>query len=102
MILQPPAKEDFDFQRDIRVDTENKGFMPEEIQQLAKSHAGEGEKGGADSWKKLWGLNRKVPPEIQNLKSEFGYQSNPFLTDLVAVARAQNTREYDSGVAASP
>lgn len=36
-----------------------------------------------------WGLDR--PPEIKNLKSEFGYQSAPLLTDLIAVAEAQGT-----------
>jgi hypothetical protein len=93
MLLQPPAKQDFDFQDDIRVDTENRGFTQQEIQKLAGPPPAEfvakGEKGLGDWWNMVWGLNR--PPEIQNLKSEFGYQSNPFLADLVSVADAQGT-----------
>src|SRR5262245_54505790 len=90
MILQPPSRQDFDFQGDIRVDVENKGFTEQEIQKLAgPAPAGQGEKGIGDWWKRIWNPNR--PPEIQDLKSEFGYQSAPFLTDLVAVADAQKT-----------
>lgn len=90
MILQPPSKQDFDFQDKIRVDVENKGFTEQEIQKLAgPPPPSMGEKGLTDWWKRIWSPNR--PPEIQNLKSEFGYQSNPFLTDLLAVAEAQGT-----------
>jgi hypothetical protein len=94
MLLQPPAKQDFDFQGNIQIDIENKGFTPNEIQTLAGPQLNgleAGAKGFSDLWKKVWGLNRQVPPEIQNLKSEFGYQSNPFLTDLITVADAQGT-----------
>ena len=94
MILQPPAKQDFDFRDVIEVDIENKGFTPEEIERLAGSPPGDMEPGAmgvADWWNQLWGRNRQVPPEIQNLKSEFGYQSNPFLADLISVAEAQGT-----------
>lgn len=93
MILLPPAKQDFKFQNDIHLDTENRGFTPDEIQRLAgpppAAFVAEGEKGLGEWWNEVWGLNR--PPEIQNLKSEFGYQSNPFLADLVSVAEAQGT-----------
>lgn len=92
MILPPPAREDFDFKGDIQVDVENKGFSPAEMQTLAgapPAGAQAGAKGVHDWWNSVWGLDR--PPEIQNLKSEFGYQSAPLLTDLVAVAEAQGT-----------
>ncbi|MEA2163157.1 MAG: hypothetical protein QOK37_1284 [Thermoanaerobaculia bacterium] len=93
MILQRPVRQDFEFKRDVRVDVGNEGFTPEEIQELAPSpDDSAGTKGGAsDLWKKLWSPNRKAPPALQNLKSEFGYQSMPILTDLIAVAAAQKT-----------
>jgi hypothetical protein len=93
MILQPPAKEEFDFQNDIRVDTENRGFSPAEMKKLVgpppPEFADDGAKGIADWLNSIWSANRA--PEIQNLKSEFGYQKKPFLTDLVTIAKAQGT-----------
>ena len=93
MILPPPAKEDFDFHGEIEVDVENKGFTPSEIETLAGAPPVEfqskGEKGINNWLNKLWAKDR--PPEIQNLKSDFGYQSAPLLTDLIAIAEAQGT-----------
>lgn len=94
MILPPPAKEDFSFQKDIQVDSQNKGFSPAEIEKLAEFGPGEaakGEMGVGSWWKEVWGLGRSVSPEIQNLKSDFGYQKNPILTDLIQVAEHQGT-----------
>jgi hypothetical protein len=94
MILAPPTKQDFSFQSDVQVDTQNQGFTDEEMRKLSgPAPAGleaKGEKGFTDWWKQTWGLDRA--PEIQNLKSEFGYQSQPVLTDLVSVAEAQGTQ----------
>jgi len=93
MILLPTPKQDFDFKNDIQADTKNIGFTPEEIQKLAGQPPPEfdapGGKGIGDWWNSVWGSDRA--PEIQNLKSEFGYQTNPFLADLVSVAKAQGT-----------
>src|SRR5262245_52027086 len=92
MILQPLAKQDFEFKRDVRVDVENKGFSEEEMKELVPAQAAAGMKGSkGDFWKDLWSPNRKVPPALKNLASEFGYQSMPVLTDLVKVAEAQAT-----------
>ena len=94
LILQPPTKEDFDFKDQIQVDIENKGFTPEEMKALAGPIPAEfvphGARGLKDWIDKVWGKNR--PPEIQNLKSEFGYQAAPLMTDLIAVATADETR----------
>jgi hypothetical protein len=90
MILPPPAKEDFDFQGDIQIDVENKGFTESELETLAGAQPPAFAKGlVGDWWKSLWKKDR--PPAIQNLKSEFGYQSAPLLTDLIAVSEAQGT-----------
>jgi hypothetical protein len=93
MILQPPAKEDFDFQGDIEVDVKNKGFTTEEMKKLVGATPSEfrvqGEKGISDWLDKVWAKDR--PPEIQNLKSEFGYQAVPLVTDLISVAEAEGT-----------
>jgi hypothetical protein len=92
MILQRPRKEDFVLQQDIKVDTENRGFTDAEMQALAGARPSEGARGLGDRWwAQIWGRQRQVPPQIQNLKSEFGYQSNPLLTNLVAVADSQGT-----------
>jgi hypothetical protein len=97
MLLQPIAKQDFDFRGRIKVDTDNTGFTPDEIGKIADAApitpGQKGEKGKeGDWWTHVWLKNRKVPPEIENLKSEFGYQSHPLLTDLITVADAQGTR----------
>lgn len=91
MILPPPAKEDFAMDKDIRVDTENKGFSSEEMGQLSETAGEAGAKGIGDWWTKVWGQGRVVAPEIGELKSEFGYQTQPIITDLLDVAAAQNT-----------
>ena len=93
MLLTPASRHDFDFQRDVRVDVGNEGFTPEEIRTLAgPAEAVEGERGGvSDWWKSVWRAGRQPPPELRDLKSELGYQSQPFLTDLIAVAEAQGT-----------
>lgn len=103
MILQPVTKQDFDFREKIRVDVANEGFTPDEVEKLARSDAStaKGSKGFADWWNKVWAKNRQVPPEIQNLTSEFGYQANPFLTDLRAVAEAQGA-QLDGLIQARP
>jgi hypothetical protein len=97
-ILAKPQKADFTFSKDIKVDTANAGFSAVEIQRLASQEekaavqgARGGEKGLADWWTAVWGQGRSVPPEIENLKSEFGYQSVPILTDLIEVANFQGT-----------
>ena len=93
MILQPPSKNDFAFDENIEPDIENRGFSAAEVDQISEPYEFDraGAKGIDDLLSKLWKRDRDVPPEIQNLKSEFGYQSRPFLTDLIAVAEAQNT-----------
>lgn len=102
MILQPPTKQDFDFGEKIRVDVANEGFRPNEMEQLAESaNLPTGAKGIGDWWNQVWGKNRQVPPEVQNLKSEFGYQASPFLTDLRTVAEAQGT-QLDGSIKARP
>jgi len=95
MILQPSTKQDFDFRGEIYVDTENKGFTQEEIERLAGAPPGgmePGARGISDWWDRVWGKNRQAPPEMQDLKSEVGYQRNPFLIDLISTAEAQGTQ----------
>jgi hypothetical protein len=93
MILEPLQKKDFSISKDIRVNVENRGFTDEEIALLAGPDPNEerGNRGDGSWWKRIWPANRQVPPERQRLKSEFGYQSSPLLTDLIAVASAQGT-----------
>jgi hypothetical protein len=93
MILEPLQRKDFSIARDIRVNVDNRGFTEDDIKRLAGPDPNEekGGKGDGDWWKRMWPANRQVPPERQGLKSEFGYQSNPLLTDLIAVANAQGT-----------
>lgn|SRR5262249_35275996 len=93
MIFEPLQKKDFSIARDIWVNVENRGFTEDEVRLLAGPDPNEekGMKGDRSWWKQMWPANRQVPPERQRLKSEFGYQSNPLLTDLVAVASAQGT-----------
>jgi hypothetical protein len=95
VILAAPAKADFNFGDKIQPDVRLEGFTDNEIRQLAgaaSADADDRKKGIGDWWKDVWKPNRKIPPAVQNLKSEFGYQSNPFLTDLRAVAEAQGTK----------
>jgi len=95
MILPGAKKADFDFSGKIQADVSNQGFTPEELSVLAGPPPTEfaaGKMGLGDWWKQLWAPNRQTPPEIQDLKSDFGYQQNPFLTDLRAVAEAQHTK----------
>jgi hypothetical protein len=102
MILPPPDKKDFEFKRDVRVDVDNQGFTPEEMQKLAgpmPSEAMKGMKGPGDFLKTIFAPGRKVPPELKNLKSDFGYQTQPMLTDLIAVAEKQHT-ELDGTIQA--
>lgn len=93
MILAPPGKEDFNFQADLQVDTENKGFSVEDMKKLAGAVPAQFQKGGErgviDWLKSVWAKDRA--PAIENLKSEFGYQSQPVLTNLIDVAEAQGT-----------
>jgi hypothetical protein len=92
MILQPLTKQDFEFKRDVRVDVNNKGFTPDEMQKLGEGspaafEARKGRKGGFVDL--FWKQGRK--PALQDVKSDFGYQTLPLLTDLIAVAEAQGT-----------
>jgi len=90
MIYSPPAKKDFTFKNDIQVDTQNRGFKFAEIEKLAGAvPLAIGKKGFSDWLKQTFAIDR--PPQIQNLKSEFGYQTQPVLTDLVSLAKAQRT-----------
>lgn len=92
MIIENPTKLDFDFDEAIEVDIENKGFTREEMEKLAGSQrAIPGAKGIDDLWNRIWKKNREVPPAIAKLKSEFGYQTQPLLTDLIKVAKIQKT-----------
>ena len=92
MVLQQPKKTDFAFEKNIIVDVENKGFTEEEIKKLAGTSAAVPDAKGFKEWfNNLWPGNRKVPPEVENLKSEFGYQTDPDLTNLITVAEAQQT-----------
>jgi hypothetical protein len=93
MILEPLQKRDFSIARDIRVNVENRGFTQDDMKKLAGADPNEqtGARGERSWWPRMWLADRQVPPERRALKSEFGYQSNPLLTDLVAVADAQGT-----------
>jgi len=87
MILPSPTKADFDFHEDMRPDTTYEGFTETEMEVLAgRVGADAGGAKGLAFWKK-----REGPPEIQQLKSQFGYQTIPLLTDLVSVAEAEGT-----------
>ena|SRR5215467_2499148 len=90
MIWKPLQKQDFTIGSEMRVDVENKGFDEQELKKLESVDEAEEAKGL--SFRDIWRRNRQVPPERQKLKSEFGYQSAPLLTDLLAVAEAQNTK----------
>lgn len=92
MVLPQPQKSDFAFEKNITVDVQNKGFTEEEVKKLSGSSVATQDAKGFKEWfSNLWPGNRKVPPEIQNLKSDFGYQTQPFLTDLIKVAAVQQT-----------
>ena len=102
MILPPPSKQDFDFGEKLQVDIANEGFRPEEMEQLAgAANLPAGAMGISDWWTQIWKKNRRVPPDVQSLKSEFGYQADPLLTDLRAVAEAQGT-QLDGLIKARP
>lgn len=92
MILEPLTRDHFRFDGKPQLDSENKGFTQEELAALAgPPPLEEGAMGPLDWLKQIWPRNREAPPEIQNLRSEFGYQSMPLATDLLAVAKAQKT-----------
>lgn len=94
MILEALTKQDFDFRDPVQVDAGNQGFTEDEIRKLAGPAASAmepGARGDGDWWKTVWARNRRVPPNIQKIKSEFGYQATPLYTNLITVAQAQNT-----------
>jgi len=91
MIIPSPVKEDFDFRGDISVDNMNEGFTQSEMKKFAGPvYAEPGAMGVREVWKNIWRKNREIPPEIQDLKSEFGYHKKPFITNLVALAESKN------------
>jgi hypothetical protein len=95
MLLQPPRKEEFEFGEPIELDAANSGFTQEEIETLAgPSPDGweDGSRGLAEWVSQMWRPGRQLPPTIEQVKSEFGYQATPFLTDLISVAELQGTR----------
>jgi hypothetical protein len=85
MIAPRPRPTDFELGKDFQVDVDNKGFCDEEIDALTPAVI------GSDQARGIWRKNREVPPALRDLKSEFGYQSQPLLTNLVDVAEAQGT-----------
>src|SRR5258708_3486146 len=93
MLLQPPPRANFDFRGPLQVDAENTGFTDTEMAELAgPAPVGTHDEGKgriADWWRALWGRGRQPSPDIANLKSEFGYLSNPDLIDLPALAKAE-------------
>lgn len=89
MFVSSPKPEDFDFDGSIVVDINNEGFKANEIAKLTPALAQAGSRGLVP--KGLWPKGRDVPPALQSLKSEFGYQTKPLFTNLVAVAEAQKT-----------
>jgi len=92
MIFGKPIQKEFDFDEKIIVDVDNNGFTQEEMEKLVGSQQViPAAKGIEDWWSRIWKPNREVPPEIENLNSDFGYQTQPFLTNLVKVANIQNT-----------
>lgn len=92
MILEQPAQSDYDFHDSMKMDVDNKGFTKAEMEILAGSQRTIPDaKGIDDFWRKIWNPNREVPPEIGNLKSDFGYQTRPLLTNLIDVANIQKT-----------
>lgn len=92
MIILPDLQpSDFKVKKNIVVDVENKGFTSQELQQLAgPAPAQEGERGFTDWWNSLWAKNREVPDNIKDLKSQFNYQEQPVLIDLIETAKNQN------------
>src|SRR5262249_41899549 len=87
-ILPPLAVKDFDFAGPVRVDVGNVGFTPDEIEKLAGPPP-PGSKGAPDWWDRIWKKDRVTPPAIKDLSREFGYQTQPFLTDLISVAKSE-------------
>jgi hypothetical protein len=84
MIAVRPRPKDFALAKDFEPDVDNKGFTDEEIEIVETAVAGGGARG-------LWPIGRDVPPDLRGLKSEFGFQSQPLLINLVDVAEAQGT-----------
>jgi hypothetical protein len=97
--LQPLTRQDFEFRDDVQLDADINGFTDEEIRTIVEPNYSvvKGAKGAAPSgderwWDRVWRRSRQVAPELYKLKSEFGYQANPLLTNLVDVAKAQDTK----------
>jgi hypothetical protein len=84
-MIRPLGKQAFLLQGGIRFNPDNDGFDAGELESLADADAAQGAKG----WERIWPRGRERPPIIGDLKSQFGYQTVPVLTDLVAIAAAQ-------------
>lgn len=97
MILQSLQQQDFEFKKDVTLDLENKGFTDQEMDALAPPPDARHLLGVKGWWNDFWKRNRQAPPGLQKLKSDFGYQTRPLLTDLLAVAQVQKT-ELDAVV----
>jgi hypothetical protein len=87
MLLPPVSPSDFALGRKLLPNTTNEGFTEKELLEISPVPVdlGRGSKSA------FWRPGRKPAPEIGELKSEFGYQTVPVLTDLIAVAQVQNT-----------
>lgn len=93
MIFSPPTTDDYVFTPDVQVDVKNRGFTFDEIAEVseeAEQKSIPGGKGISDWFKQVFAPDRV--PEIENLKSEFGYRTQPKLVDLLALAEAQGTQ----------
>lgn len=91
MIASPPRPADFDLGSDICVDAANEGFTKAEMAAVTPVVVPAGAKGSRGILRELWPRNREAPPALRNLKSQFGYQTRPLLTNLVDIAAAQGT-----------
>lgn len=94
MILSPPTKDAYVFTDDVQVDVKNRGFAFDEIAEVSEAaEVPEGQdrgKGAVTDWlKEVFGPGRV--PKIEELKSQFGYRTQPKLIDLLATAEAQGT-----------
>jgi hypothetical protein len=98
MIASQPQPKDFELGKDFHVDVGNEGFAPDEM--VAVTPAVTNDDNARGLIDEIWPVNREVAPELRDLKSEFGYQSHPLLTDLVEAAKAQGT-ELDGKVKGS-
>ena len=94
MQIAPASKSEFDLAADLELDSQNEGFSEQEVQQLVGPQELDraGAKGLGDLLGSVWAPGRQAPADLKSLKSEFGYQGNPILTDLVEVARLQETK----------